>query len=145
MPVRRFPLLSLDIVMAARTSVPVLITAPPEIALPIALEIGSGYRDDARDAVAVVDAANRHELEMAFGVYQGTDQGGIRGVVLRNVDALNRAQQLALLRLIDARAASSAPRVRVITTTSVSLFDRVVEGSFDGQLFYMLNAIHIMV
>ena len=34
---------------------------------------------------------------------------------------------------------------RIISTTSVPLFERVRQGSFDPQLFYCLNKIHIKV
>ena len=32
---------------------------------------------------------------------------------------------------------------RIIATTSVPLFERVIQGSFDSDLFYRLNRIHI--
>lgn len=34
-------------------------------------------------------------------------------------------------------------RCRLISTTPVSLFDRVLQKSFDSDLFYSLNKIHI--
>jgi DNA-binding NtrC family response regulator len=34
---------------------------------------------------------------------------------------------------------------RLIVTSSVSLFDRVLQGTFDDRLFHRLNVIHIMV
>ena len=63
-------------------------------------------------------------------------------LVIREVQALNSAEQAALLRLLDDEEARE--RRRIITTSSVCLFDRVGQGTFDARLFYRLNAIHIM-
>jgi DNA-binding NtrC family response regulator len=42
------------------------------------------------------------------------------------------------------RTAAASPW-RLITTTSVPLFERVLAGAFESRLFYSLNAIHIIL
>jgi hypothetical protein len=60
------------------------------------------------------------------------------------VHALGAAGQAAVGNLVAAwYTGRGAPRI--ISTCSVSLFDRVREGAFDEQLFYSLNALHIVV
>jgi DNA-binding NtrC family response regulator len=53
---------------------------------------------------------------------------------------LDLAQQSALMPLV-----AAARACRIIATTSVPLFERVLQGSFDAGLFYALNTIHIKV
>src|SRR4029079_8557398 len=54
--------LSLDMAVAARTSLPVLITPPPECALPVATEIAMANAIDNADGVVVVDAGDDGQL-----------------------------------------------------------------------------------
>jgi len=134
--------LSLDIAVAARTSLPVLITAPPEFALPVAAEIAMASAVDGAVGVEVVDAADEGHLRSTLR-RAASGSGGLRTVVIHDVHGLNQVQQSALMNLV-ARVGRPGPgRCRVISTTSVSLFDRVVDASFDSNLFYALNKIHI--
>ena len=134
--------LSLDIAVAARTSLPVLITAPPEFALPVATEIAMAHGERGADGVVVVDAADDGHLwstlrRAASGI------SGLRAVVIHDVHGLNPVQQSALMALVNGLGRPGAGRCRLISTTSVSLFDRVLDDSFDPDLFYSLNKIHI--
>jgi hypothetical protein len=133
-------LLSLDMAVAARTSLPVLISAPPEFALQMAIEIAVGPDGRGADGVVVIDAADNHYLQSTLTRAAGAQLGYVRAVVVHDVDALDRAQQSALTPLV-----ASARGFRIISTTSVSLFERVLQGSFDAGLFYALNTIHIKV
>jgi hypothetical protein len=134
--------LSLDIAVAACTSLPVLITAPPELALPVATEIAMGYGDRGADGVVVVDAADDSHLRSTLR-RAASPGGGLRAVVIHDVHGLNPAQQSALMTLVNGLGRPGAGRCRLISTTSVSLFDRVLDDSFDSDLFYSLNKIHI--
>jgi hypothetical protein len=137
---------SLDMEIAARTSLPVLISAPPRFALPMALEVALGADGDNSDGVVVVDAADDRYLQATLQRAALADPGRLRAIVVHDVDALDRAQQSTLKAVMGDMGRACAPRAcRIIATTSVPLFDRVLEGSFDSGLFYHLNKIHINV
>ena len=66
-------------------------------------------------------------------------------LLLREVHALGEAEQAEIARVV---GGPDSPRVnapRIISTSSVSLFDRVRKGAFDERLFYRLNVVHIVV
>jgi hypothetical protein len=138
--------LALDIHVAAKTKVPVLISAPPDCAVSIARAIAAFAGAWKTSDVVVCDCAGGDDLEAALA--------GIRSLngrhpneailLLREVHALGAAEQAAVAGLVTAwYTGEGAPRI--ISTSSVSLFDRVQEGTFDEQLFYSLNALHIVV
>jgi hypothetical protein len=133
-----------DVALAARTSVPVLITGPAEMAFPIAVEIAVRDSVDDADGLFVV-APGRQNLEASLMYADAINRAHVRTVILRDVDAFDEAQQSALVQLMADRARSGLGAWRFIATTSVRLFDRVVEGSFNSRLFYSLNTIHIVV
>jgi hypothetical protein len=135
---------SLDMAVAARTSVPVLISAPAESALPMALEIAVGSGADGAGGVLVVDAADNGHLH-TLSRAAAADLGTLRTIVVRDVETLDQAQQSVLMALVADTGDSDSPACRIIATTSVPLFERVTEGSFDSVLFYRLNRIHIKV
>jgi len=137
--------LSLDMAVAARTSLPVLITAPPEFALPVATEIAMANAVDNADGVVVVDAGDDGQLRSTLRRASLPGASGLRAVVIHDVDGLDRAQQSALLSLVAGLRRPGENRCRLISTTSVSLFERVLDASFDTDLFYALNKIHIKV
>jgi hypothetical protein len=133
---------ALDLALAARTSLSVLISATAELALPMAIKIAAGTDGPCADDVLVVDAASNGVESALIGAASG-DLDRLRAVVVHDVDSLDTAQQSALMSLV-ADAARPRPRAcRIVTTTSVPLFERVLEGSFDSRLFYCLNKIHI--
>jgi Mrp family chromosome partitioning ATPase len=132
----------LDMSAAARMSLAVLITAPPECALRIALKVAAGLREESADGVVIVHATDAAYLESALShAAMGSDRR--RAVVVQDVDALDRDQQSMFKRAIEEISEHGADGWRIITTTSVPLFERVAEGSFDAGLFYRLNTIHI--
>jgi DNA-binding NtrC family response regulator len=93
---------------------------------------------DARDADHVIAAVDDRTGK--------TREGGSRILWVKDVDRFSAAQQAILLRLIGdmSRQAQPARIPRVIASSNVDLFDRVTGGSFDAQLFYLLNSIHIV-
>lgn len=140
-----------DVEMAARSRVPVLITAPPERALRIARDIasraaqggppGSGGMQVCDTAAGddIVAALAENRLKASMG-------GGTTTFLLQEVHMLSEIEQEAIMNLLDTgptRPIDETPRI--ITTSSVSLFDRVQQGAFDAKLFHRLNAIHIVV
>ena len=62
-------------------------------------------------------------------------------LLLREVHDLTPRQQGLLLELLEER--HGAPP-RIIASSSVSLYDRVKEGTFDARLFYRLNTVHVI-
>jgi hypothetical protein len=136
---------SLDMAVAARTSLPVLISGPAELALPAAIEIAVGNDLSGAEGVVVVDAGDDRYVRTVLTRAMSSDVGRPRAVVIHAVDALNTALQAEVMALVGALSIPNVCACRLITTTAVSLFERVVQGRFDQELFYRLNEIHIKV
>jgi hypothetical protein len=136
---------SLDLEVAARTSLPVLISGPAELALPTAIDIAVGIGGTDAEGVVVVDAGDAHYLRATLSRAMSAEIGRPRAVVIHGVDALDTVEQAAVMALVGNVPVPQSGACRLITTTAVSLFDRVVEGRFDPDLFYRLNEIHIKV
>jgi hypothetical protein len=138
--------LALDIHVAARTKVPVLISAPPDYAVNVARSIAAFADDWNASHLVVCNCAGGDDVGTA--VASAHAAGGRRTseviLVLQEVHALSAAEQGVVAKLVAAcHAGQNTPRI--ISTTSVSLFDRVRQGLFDGQLFYCLNTLHIVL
>ena len=137
-----------DVDIAARSRVPVLITAPPGRALSIARAItarsapAGGARMQICDSAAgddILAALSEGRLRAAMGI-------GTTTFVLQEVHMLSEIEQEAVNKLLDTRPNRPLDDMpRIITTSSVSLFDRVRQGAFDDRLFHRLNTIHIVV
>lgn len=136
---------SLDMAVAARTSLPVLISGPAELALPTAIEIAVGTDLSGADGVVVVDGGDERYLRAILTRAMSTGVGRPRSVVIHAVDALNTVLQAEVMALVGTLSVPNVCACRLITTTAVSLFERVVQGRFDQELFYRLNEIHIKV
>jgi hypothetical protein len=136
---------SLDLAVAARTSLPVLITGPVELALTTAIEIAVGTDLSGAEGVVVVDAADDRHLRSTLTHAMSSDVGRPRAVVIHSVDTLDVPLQREVMALVASLSIPQAGGCRLITTTAVSLFERVIQGRFDPELFYRLNEIHIKV
>jgi hypothetical protein len=138
--------LALDIHVAARTKVPVLISAPADCAVNVARAIAAFAGAWKVGDVVVCDCKGGDDLGAAVTRAQllGGRHPGELILLLQEVHALGAADQAAVADLLAAwHAGHRAPRI--ISTCSVSLFDRVRTGAFDEQLFYSLNALHIVI
>ena len=138
--------LALDIHVAARTKVPVLISAPPDYAMNLARTIVSSAGVSRATDVVTCDCAAGDDVGAAVaGALSARGRHPSRIILLLlEVHLLGAAQQAAVANLVAAwYAGLGSPRI--ILTCSVSLFDRVREGAFNEQLFYSLNALHIVV
>ena len=138
--------LALDIHVAARTKIPVLISAPPDCAVNVARAIAAFADEWKASHVVVCNCAGGDDLGTAVATAQSV--GGRRTseviLLLQEVHALSAADQAVVATLVAAwHAGQNTPRI--ISTSSESLFDRVRQGLFDGQLFYGLNALHIVL
>ena len=138
-------LCSQDMAVAARTSVPVLISAPAESALPMALDIAVGRGADGAGGVVIVDASDNCHLQSTLTGASAANLGTLRTIVVQDVETLDHDQQSVLMALVADTGDSDSQACRIIATTSVPLFERVTAGSFDSDLFYRLNRIHIKV
>ena len=138
-----------DVAIAARSRVPVLITASPERALSIARDIISrAALGDAPGSggIQVCDTSAGDDLVAALAESRLKSSDGGTTFLLKEVHMLSEVEQEAMMKLLDNRRSRSVNELpRLITTSSVSLFDRVQNGSFDAKLFHRLNVIHIVV
>jgi hypothetical protein len=136
-----------DLVAAARSRMPVLITASSERALTIARTIATRSDSAGTEGMRVCDTSAGDDVLAALAENRLLAYGdrGPTTFLLGEVHMLTESQQAAVMRLLDTRPLRAAEETpRIITTSSVSLFDRVKQGSFDARLFYRLNAIHIV-
>jgi DNA-binding NtrC family response regulator len=133
----------MDLQVAARSRVPVLISGSPRCALMLAQAI-AGLPSRVDRNMTVVSCDVDCDLEAAFTAPASVTRRLPRAPVLllREVHALTRAGQSVLRRLLSSRPLE-APRV--FASTSVSLDQRVKDGLFDPDLFYSLNTIHLVV
>ena len=88
-----------------------------------------------------------HELEEElFGRLERQPAPSRCTLYLKEVGRLTADQQARLLMVLREQALASWPEpppTRVVASTSEGLFERVVQGSFDANLFYRLNTIHL--
>jgi DNA-binding NtrC family response regulator len=139
--------LALDIHVAARTSVPVLISAPITCGENVARAIAAFASAWSPPELVVCDCTGGGNLAdaMASARAHVADPEKIT-LLLREVHALGFPEQAEVARIVAAPGegrAAGAPRI--LSTSSVSLFDRVRQGTFDERLFYRLNVMHIVV
>jgi len=66
---------------------------------------------------------------------------------VEEIGKLDEKHQTALLHILDRRAALSAqfPAWRIIAASDARLYDLMVRGEFQSELFYRLNVIHIVI
>jgi hypothetical protein len=133
----------IDLQAAARTRVPVLISASPACALRLAEAIaGRLSRTDHSIRILACDVGEwGDDLGAVLTPSEPARAPRASILLLREVHALTRAGQAVLRRLMTKRP-PEAPRV--FASSSVSLYQRTKDGLFDPELFYYLNAVHIV-
>jgi hypothetical protein len=137
-----------DVRAAARSSVPVLISAPPDRAFTIAQTIVARSEASGSSGIRVCDAAAGDDIVAALSEHRlrAAMVEGKRTFLIPEVHMLSEVEQEAMMKLLETRPTRPpAEMPRLIVTSSVSLFDRVLQGTFDDRLFHRLNVIHIMV
>ena len=123
-----------------------LISASPDRAANVARAIAAFSDEWKANEVVVCDCAGGADLRATVASAEskcGRRPGEVI-LLLREVHALGPADQAAVADLVTAWY-TGRTELRIISTCSVSLFDRAREGAFDAQLFYSLNALHIVV
>ena len=135
--------LGIDLHAAARTRVPVLISGSPARALRLTEAIaGRLSRTDHSIRIMACDVADGgDDLGAVLSSSEPACSPRTSILLLREVHALTQAGQAVLRRLMTKRP-REAPRV--FASSSVSLYERMQAGLFDPELFYYLNAVHIV-
>jgi transcriptional regulator of acetoin/glycerol metabolism len=137
--------LALDIAIALRTSLPVLISGTPDDTMRVALVIASSNGNGHRGPLVVAAAADARFISSTLDAV-ATRHHTRRIVLLRQIEGLDDRQQEWLIETILTRCRTAAPPDwRLITTTSTPLAKQVAAGAFSPRLFYLLNAIHIVM
>jgi len=138
--------LAFDIHVAAKTRAPVLISAPASCAENVARAIAAYSSAWTPPELVVCDCADGVNLAeaVASARARGIDPDKVT-VLLREVHALGETEQAEIARVVGEPGGLRDHLPRIISTSSVSLFDRVRKGTFDERLFYRLNVMHIVV
>jgi DNA-binding NtrC family response regulator len=144
----------LDIEHAAATSACVLLTGDPADSTPLAYQIHrlSACRDR---AFMVLDCGSPPQIvEARLDSWVAARRNGcgdlalptIGTVLLKDVNLLQPALQRKLATVLVSKSARAGDRgPRLIATTGECLTRRVTEGTFDDELFYRLNMIHMVL
>jgi DNA-binding NtrC family response regulator len=144
----------LDIVHAAATDACVLLTGDPAASAPLAYQIHclSARRDrefivlDCGSPAAIVE----ERLETWVGAHANScgdlATANMGTVLLKDVNRLQLPLQRKLANVLIRKFTRIGERgPRLIATTGECLTRRVSEGTFDGDLFYRLNMIHMVL
>ena len=138
--------LAFDIHVAAQTRAPVLISAPASCAENVARAIAAYSSAWTPPELVVCDCSEGIDLAAAVASARarGIDPDKVT-LLLREVHALGEAEQAEIARVVGGPDGPRLIAPRIISTSSVSLFDRVRTGAFNERLFYRLNVMHIVV
>ena len=136
-----------DISLAALLDVPVLITGPEADCRELACELDRRSTSPV-GAVEVIDCRTENALKAleSESEEEKAVQNDAKILLLQEVHALSPDDQLRLTRELDhvGRTTCGGGR-RILASSSVPLFDRVIDQLFDENLFYRLNVIHIVI
>lgn len=130
-----------DISLAALVDVPVLITGPAAACRELACELDRRSTSPA-GAVEVIDCRSENALRALAPQEEKTDA---KILLLQEIHALSPDDQLRLTRELDHVGGATSTGRRILASSSVPLFDRVVDQLFDENLYYRLNVIHIVI
>jgi len=130
-----------DISLAALVDVPVLISGPAGASCELACELDRRSSTPV-GAVEVIDCRVQDALRSLEPEEETAERAKI--LLLQEVHALSPDDQLRLTRKLDEIGRPPSCR-RILASSSVALFDRVVDQLFSEPLFYRLNVIHIVI
>ena len=134
-----------DISLAALLDVPVLITGPAADCRELACELDRRSTSPV-GAVEVIDCRTENALNaLEEEEEERTVRNDAKIVLLQEVQALSPADQLRLTRELGHVGRITCGGRRILASSSVPLFDRVIDQLFDEDLFYRLNVIHIVI
>jgi DNA-binding NtrC family response regulator len=133
-----------DISLAALVDVPVLITGPAAACRELACELDRRSTSPG-GAVEVIDCRSENALRALASDEKNAMPSEAKILLLQEVHALSPDDQLRLTRELDHMGRASWGGRRILASSSVPLFDRVVDQLFDENLYYRLNVIHIVI
>jgi DNA-binding NtrC family response regulator len=93
----------------------------------------------------VIDCRTENALKALEPTEETTVSSDPKILLLQEVHALSPGDQLRLTRELDHAGRAPSCGRRILASSSVPLFDRVVDQLFDEDLFYRLNVIHIVI
>lgn len=129
-----------DINLAALVDVPVLITGPAADCRELACELDRRSTSPAGE-VEVIDCRIQNPLTALEQVLSNNP----KILLLQEVQALSPDDQLRLTRELDEIGRPTTKSRRILASSSIPLFDRVVDQLFNEHLYYRLNVIHIVI
>ena len=133
-----------DISLAALLDVPVLITGPAADCRELACELDRRSTSPV-GTVEVIDCRTANALKALEPEEEPTARNDAKILLLQEVHALSPDDQLRLTRELDHEGRATWAGRRILASSSVPLFDRVVDQLFDESLYYRLNVIHIVI
>jgi sigma-54-interacting transcriptional regulator len=133
-----------DISLAALLDVPVLITGPAADCRELACELDRRSTSPV-GTVEVIDCRTADALKALEPDEETIPRKDAKILLLQEVHALSPDDQLRLTRELDHEGRATWAGRRILASSSVPLFDRVVDQLFDESLFYRLNVIHIVI
>ena len=133
-----------DISLAALLDVPVLITGPAADCRELACELDRRSNSPV-GAVEVIDCRTENALKALEAEEERTVPNDAKILLLQEVHALSPGDQLWLTRELNHVGRMTCNGRRILASSSVPLFDRVIDQLFDEDLFYRLNVIHIVI
>ena len=133
-----------DISLAALLDVPVLISGPEADCRELACELDRRSTSPA-GSVEVIDCRTENALKALEAEEEKAARDDPKILLLQEVHALSPDDQLRLTRELDHVGRTTCRGRRILASSSVPLFDRVIDQLFDENLFYRLNVIHIVI
>ena len=132
-----------DISLAAQVDVPVLISGPAAACCELACELDRRSTSPA-GAVEVIDCRAEDALR-SLERGKGNDTDAAKILLLQEVHALSPDDQIRLTRKLEEIGRPTLGVRRILASSSVPLFDRVVDQLFSEPLYYRLNVIHLVI
>jgi transcriptional regulator of acetoin/glycerol metabolism len=133
-----------DISLAALVDVPVLITGPAAACRELACELDRRSASPV-GAVEVIDCQAENALGALEPEQESPEPDEAKILLLQEVHALSPGDQLRLTRQLEHLSQTACSGRRILASSSISLFDRVVDQLFNEDLYYRLNVIHIVI
>jgi hypothetical protein len=136
-----------DIQIAAVSDLPVLISGPPAASREVAFELDR-QSGAACGSVDVIDCRQQGAINAVSYLTREASCGSVarpRILLLQEVHALAPHEQSQLAEHIAQLCAGSRPAIRILSSSSVWLYERVRHHAFNEDLFYRLNAIHVVI
>ena len=145
-PALRLGLVGDDLALASQCSAPLLISATPLEAEALGRYVHAGSARAARPFLTIHSGALASEVGLLVGLCADLLRAGQGGTLyLQDVEEATPSVQTIFMELLQVHTTASDVAPRLITGTSIHLFDRVMSGAFCVELFYRLNTLHINV